>query len=62
MTRQLLYCKDIQRITGKSDKSCYRLIKKIRNQIGKESGIPLTIEEFCAYTRIRVEVVRQILR
>lgn len=62
MSRQLLYNKDIQIITGKSEKACYRLIKKIRTKIKKDSSIPLMIEEFCTYTGLRVEVVRQLLR
>jgi len=62
MERQLLYNKDIQILTGKSEKACYRLIKKIRDKIGKEPHIPLTLEEFCDYMRLRVEVVKQTLK
>jgi len=57
-----LYNKDLQVITGKSDKACYNLIEKIRRKVGKERGIPITMDEFCAYTRLRVETVTMALK
>lgn len=61
MERLFLYNKDLQRLTGKSEKACYYLMHKIRKQFGKEPHIPITIHEFCDYMRLRLDVVRAAL-
>ncbi|SCY36932.1 hypothetical protein [Flavobacterium caeni] len=58
MERIILYNKDLQLLTGKSEKACYRLMHKIRDKMGKPADIPITIHEFCEYMRIRPELVR----
>lgn len=62
MERIILYNKDLQLLTGKSEKACYRLMHKIRLKAGKASDIPITIHEFCDYLHIRPEIVRAHLR
>ncbi|MBS7788289.1 hypothetical protein KIH23_13355 [Flavobacterium sp. CYK-55] len=54
--------KELQTITGKGEKACYRLISKIRLKNNKDNGIPITLEEFCEYTRLKIDHVQQALR
>jgi hypothetical protein len=52
MKRQFIYVKDAMAITGKSDKYCYQLFKKIRAHFGKSAGENITFFEFCTYFKI----------
>lgn len=54
-TRLCIYPKDIQRITGKSERYGRRLIKKIRERLGKTESQLVTIEEFSNFTGIQKE-------
>ncbi len=51
----------MQRITGKSEKSGQRLLKKIREQLDKENHQFITAEEFADYTGITSELIQQYL-
>jgi len=51
----------VQRITGKSEKSGQRLLKKIREQLGKEEYQFITTEEFANFTGIAPELIEQYL-
>jgi hypothetical protein len=62
MNRIILYTKDVQNFTGKSDKHARCLIKKIRAKYGKSTELPITIYEFCAYLKIDAEMVLRNLR
>ena len=62
MERLLLTNKDIQILTGKSEKACYRLMQKIRIKSGKEPKIPLTIHEFSDYMRTRPDIIEAMLK
>ena len=62
MNLLFLYNKELQKITGRGEKACYRLMCKIRMKYGKDSGIPITFDEFCEYTRLKPEMVQQLLR
>ena len=55
--RGCIYPKDIQRITGKSEKSGRRLLQKIKNKLQKEEHQFVSVEEFCSYTGLSVEFV-----
>jgi len=61
LNRICIYPKDVQRITGKSEKSGRRLLKKIREQLGKENHQFITTEEFANYTGISLEMIQQYL-
>jgi len=61
LNRICIYPKDVQRITGKSEKSGRRLLKKIREQLGKEEHQFITTEEFADYTGITSELIQQYL-
>jgi hypothetical protein len=55
--RIIIYPKDIQRITGKSERYGRLLLKRIKDRLGKEDHQFVTIEEFSSYTGIKIEQV-----
>lgn len=55
--RVCIYPKDIQRITGKSERYAQKLFKKIKEHFKKAPGQFLTISEFCEYTSIDIGIV-----
>jgi len=57
--RITIYPKDIQRITGKSERYGRILIQKIKNHLKKEHHQFITIDEFCSYTGLNHENVRE---
>ena len=60
-TRVCFYPKDIQRITGKSERYGRILINIIRKAYGKKAHQFVTVQEFCSYTGIGEELVNQLL-
>lgn len=59
--RIIIYPKDIQRITGKSDRYGRSLLKRIRNHFQKEDHQFISVEEFCNYTGLKYEQVIECL-
>lgn len=55
--RVCIYPKDIQRITGRSERYGRKLLQDIRNYLGKESHQFITIYEFVEYSGIQEEIV-----
>jgi hypothetical protein len=53
--RVCIYPKDVQLITGKSERYGRKLLKKIKEEFQKESHQFITVEEFCSYTGIKLE-------
>jgi hypothetical protein len=62
MNRLCIYPKDIQIITGRSDRYGRNLIKKIKDHLSKEQNQVVTVEEFCQYLGLQQEVVVKQLR
>ena len=62
MNRLCIYPKDIQIITGRSDRYGRNLIKKIKEHFNKQQHQVVTIEEFCQYMGLQYEVVSRQLR
>jgi hypothetical protein len=62
MDRLCIYPKDIQIITGRSDRYGRSLIKKIKKHFKKEQHQVVTIEEFCQYLGLQHEDVARQLR
>ena len=58
LKRICVYPKDVQRITGKSEQSGRRLLKKIRETLGKQEHQFITVEEFAMYTGISLDMIR----
>ena len=61
ITRHCVYAKDIQRITGRSERYGRTLIKKIKKHFGKKPHQFVTVDEFADYAGIDVDVVRSYL-
>lgn len=55
--RICIYPKDIQRITGKSERYGRLLLAKIREHNEKGDHQFVTVDEFCQYTGLPVEQV-----
>lgn len=62
MNRICIYTKDIQQITGKSDKTCRNILNQIRKQLNKEKHHQVTISELCNYLNLDVEEVKKNIR
>ncbi|WP_062125910.1 hypothetical protein [Geofilum rubicundum] len=60
--RICIYAKDIQRITGKSEKTGYRMLGAIRKKLGKKPHQFVTMEEFADYTGIALADVSQYIK
>jgi len=57
--RITIYPKDIQRVTGRSERYGRILICKIKQHLNKQNHQFVTVEEFCEYTGLKMEHVRQ---
>ena len=53
LKRITIYPKDIERLTGRSDRYARKVIQEIRRRIGKEKHQLITISELCEYLNIR---------
>src|SRR6218665_353789 len=62
LSRLCIYPKDIQILTGKSERYGRYLIKKIKESLHKHPGQMVTIEEFCRYMGLPLETVVKKLR
>ncbi len=61
LKRVKIYPKDIQRITGKSERYGRYLLKKIKDDLQKEDHQFVTINEFSTFTGIDQELVNQFI-
>ena len=59
MQRVLIYPKDVQRITGKSENYSRMLIKKLKETNGKAEHQFISIEEFADYTGLSVDLIKE---
>ena len=59
INRIIIYPKDIQRITGKSDRYGRLLLNKIRQKFLKEPHQFVSIEEFAKYTGLSIELIKE---
>lgn len=59
--RIIIYPKDVQRITGKSDRYGRMLLKKIRQQSLKKPHQFVSVDEFCQFTGLELEKVTRFL-
>ena len=60
--RLVIYPKDVQRITGKSEKYGRKLIRQIKECLMKEQHQFVSITEFCHFTGLDPEDVAQYLK
>jgi len=61
-TRICIYPKDIQRITGRSERYGRKLLERIRKHLNKEQHQFVTIDEFCDFTGIEKTDVQEYLK
>jgi hypothetical protein len=57
----IIYPKDVQRITGKSNRYGRQLLNKIKMQLSKEPHQFVSVEEFCQFTGLTSKQVIQYL-
>lgn len=62
MERVCIYPKDVQIVTGKSERWGREVIKKIKVHFSKLPHQLVSIEEFCEYTGLSVHSVKGKLR
>lgn len=62
MKRICIYAKDIQQITGKSERQSRNIIMKIRELHNKQKHQAITVDEFCSYIGINPASVMQLLK
>ena len=55
--RICIYPKDVQRITGKSERYGRSLLAQIKNHYQKQEHQFVSIDEFCQYTGLNAEQV-----
>ncbi|MDQ0477479.1 hypothetical protein [Chryseobacterium sp. MDT2-18] len=61
ITRLCIYPKDIQRITGKSERYSRDLIRKIKKELNKSEHQVLTVEEFSSYMGIPCQSIWELI-
>lgn len=61
VSRIIIYPKDVQLITGKSERYGRLLLKRIKDRLGKQDHQFVTVDEFSSYTGIKIEQVERFL-
>jgi hypothetical protein len=61
LTRAVIYTKDIQRITGRSERYSRKILNKIKSKKGKLKHQLVSLAEFCEYLGLSVDEVRKYL-
>ena len=59
--RIVIYAKDVENITGRKTRAARKLLHRIREQNKKPKEAFVTVIEFCRYTGMSVEEVREFL-
>ncbi|GAA5042545.1 hypothetical protein SAMN04488057_10717 [Cyclobacterium lianum] len=57
--RACIYPKDVQRITGKSERYGRKLLKKIREELAKDPHQFVSVDEFCEFTGLSATIVER---
>jgi hypothetical protein len=61
LSRIILSTKDIQRITGRSERQSRAILAAVRKALGKKPRQHVSVQEYCRYTGLPEEdVVRQL--
>jgi len=59
MKRVCIYAKDIQLITGRSERYAYKVLSRIKKAKGKNKNQFVTIQEFAEYSGIDQELIEE---
>ncbi len=62
MERLCIYPKDIQMVTGRSERYGRSVIKKIKENLKKQQHQLVTVDEFCQYLGLEQQNVERQLR
>ncbi|TDP57622.1 hypothetical protein BC748_2837 [Flavobacterium dankookense] len=62
MNRVCVYTKDVQIITGKSERQSRQIIKQIKQLNNKEKHQLVTLQELCDYLGIQINTVQHLIR
>lgn len=60
--RVVLFPRDVENITGRSGRTARKLLQKIREALGKSNNEFVTVKEFCAFTGIEEELIKDFLK
>lgn len=60
-TRICIYPKDIQQVTGKSERTARRIFAEIREALGKDRSQYVSLSEFCSFTGLDETEVKKSL-
>lgn len=61
MQRLCIYPKDVQRITGRSERYSRNLIRRIMLELSKKEHQFVSIQEFCQFTGLDYENVKEFI-
>lgn len=59
--RIVIYAKDVENITGRKTRASRKLLQRIREQNKKQKDAFVTVKEFCLFTGISEDEVREFL-
>jgi hypothetical protein len=62
LNRLCIYAKDIQKITGRSERFGRKLLSEIRECLNKHRRQFVTLHEFCEYTGIHIDHARKLIQ
>jgi hypothetical protein len=62
LPRLVIYTSDVQRITGKGSTYAGRMLRSVRQRLGKEKHHPVTVQEFCEHMKLDINQVLPFLR
>ncbi len=62
MRRICIYPKDVQVVTGKSERYGRTIIKKIKDHLNKEAHQLVTIDEFCDFMGFEISKVQGLIK
>jgi len=60
--RVVIYVRDVENITGLRPRTAQKLLKTIRDKLGKPSTAFITVKDFVAYTGIEEDLVKEFLK
>jgi len=59
--RIVIYAKDIMNITGRKERAARSLLAAIKKKFKKKKGEFVSVDEFCEFTGLKKESVREFL-
>lgn len=62
MSRICIYPKDVQVVTGKSERYGRTIIKAIKERLNKEAHQLVTIDEFCEFMGFEISKVQGLIK